>query len=80
MIEENPPPDLPTTKQPWKEAGFFLSLLAVLFWGLAGLIGAATSFICLKILEPKTSRRLAMAAAIAIGTLALIAAEKFLPR
>jgi hypothetical protein len=80
MTEEKPPLKPPTVNEVWKDTWFFLSLFAVLYWGVAGLTGSATYFICFRVLQPRLTRPLAMVAAIGIGAVAFIVAEKFLSR
>lgn len=80
MTHEKPTPPPPTEKQLWKDTWFFLFLLVVLFWGFEGLTGGATCFICLRLLEPKFPRPLAMAVALAIGAVVFIAVKMFLSR
>lgn len=62
----------------WPEGWFLLSLLAGVFWGVPGLIGAATSYLVLRAVGAKLPRPIAAAAALAIATLVGIAFQALL--
>lgn len=57
----------------WPEGWFLLSLLAGLFFGVPGLVGAVTSYLGLRAVGSKLPAPLALAAALVIGMLTFIA-------
>lgn len=62
----------------WPEGWFLLSLLAALFFGVPGLVGAVMSYLGLRVAVSKLPAPLAFAAALAIGVLAFIASSTVL--
>lgn len=55
-----------------------LSLLAGLFFGIPGLVGAVTSYIGLRAVGPKLPRAVAAAVALALGVLTIITVQAVL--
>ena len=62
----------------WSDGWFLLLLLAGIFWGLPGLIGAVTSYLALRAVGSKLPRSIAAAAALAIATLVGITCQALL--
>lgn len=62
----------------WPDGWFLLSLLALVFWSLPGLVGAVTSYWVLRAIGSKLPRLIAAAAALAIATLVGIAFQALL--
>lgn len=59
----------------WAEGWFLLSLLAALFWGVPGLIGAVTSYLGLRAVGSKLPRLLALVVALALAIICVAAAR-----
>lgn len=62
----------------WPEGWFLLSLMAGLFFGIPGLIGAVTSYLGLRAIGSKLPAPLSVAAALAIGILTSLGFAKLL--
>lgn len=62
----------------WPEGWFLLSLLAGLFWGLPGLIGAVTSYVGLRAVGSTLPRLLAVVAALALAIVSVMASKALL--
>lgn len=81
MSELEPPQqDQPPLAERWRQAWFFLSLLAVLFWGVAGIVGAATASFGLRAAANKLPWTWAIAAGLAIGAATVSATRALLGR
>lgn len=64
----------------WKEGWFLLALVAGLFWGVPGLVGAMTSYVGLRAVGLKLPRLLAVVVALAVAIVSVIASEALLHR
>lgn len=62
----------------WPEGWFLLSLMAGLFFGIPGLIGAVTSYLGLRAGASKLPAPLAVVAALVIGILAYLGSARLL--
>ena len=62
----------------WSDGWFLLSLLAGLFFGIAGLFSAVTAYLSLRALGAKARPALAAAAALVVGTVTFTVVQRLL--